>query len=181
MTTAENTHTNLADSGEIFLLPDAQLERWNSKIQKGERGACWVWIGGRGENGYGHFWCSGRTRLSHRIAYRIYKGPIPDGMLVCHSCDNPPCVNPAHLWLGTHDDNIQDKINKGRQATGDIITSRRISPRGNNHWKHRMPALITAENADEIRAEYSSGGVSQREIGARLGLNQPQLVRLFVT
>lgn len=81
---------------------------------------CWEWVGPRNIGGYGSV---PRTRhgtgVAHRVAWEREHGPIPDGMLVCHSCDNPPCVNPSHLFLGTHRDNTNDKIAKGRQARGE--------------------------------------------------------------
>lgn len=83
---------------------------------------CWEWKGGtRGNNGiqYGTFWVGGKHMSAHRYSWMIQNGPFPEGgdtrgMCVCHSCDNPLCVNPAHLFLGTHTDNMQDKIGKGR-------------------------------------------------------------------
>lgn len=63
---------------------------------------------------YGVFLVNGRSINAHRFAYQIAHGPVPDDMFVCHRCDNPPCVNPAHLFLGTHVDNMQDMISKGR-------------------------------------------------------------------
>ncbi len=83
-------------------------EYLESKIIKTNK--CWEWTGLRHKQGYGKFKGLG----VHRIFYELYKGKIPDGMLVCHSCDNPPCCNPKHLFLGTHKDNMQDMIKKNR-------------------------------------------------------------------
>jgi len=78
---------------------------------------CWIWNAGKTSRdlsrGYGIFWLNGRKVLSHRVSWEIHNGPIPKGMNVLHDCDNPPCVNPEHLWLGTHSDNIQDAADKG--------------------------------------------------------------------
>jgi hypothetical protein len=77
-------------------------------------GQCWVWIGALIRGGYGQF----RGERSHRFAYRNLVGEIPDGILVLHRCDNPVCVNPAHLFLGTPQTNMDDKVSKGRQKGG---------------------------------------------------------------
>lgn len=90
-------------------------ERFWPKTKK--VGDCLEWQGVRGKAGYGKTGAGGRggkTLLTHRLAWELTNGPIPEGMCVCHTCDNPPCVNPDHLWLGTHDDNMRDKVAKGR-------------------------------------------------------------------
>ena len=79
---------------------------------------CFLWIGSVDGGGYGTFW-DGRGRAkAHRYAWGQKHGPIPEGMHVCHKCDNPPCVNPLHLFLGTAKDNARDKIRKGREKGG---------------------------------------------------------------
>lgn len=75
---------------------------------------CWNWIGNKDKDGYGKY-CSKRI---HRIVYTVYKGKIGKGLLVCHSCDNPSCINPNHLWLGDNNDNMKDMVKKGRSLSG---------------------------------------------------------------
>lgn len=83
-------------------------------VQIGEPSECWLWIGRRQPRGYGTLSIKGKNKLAHRHAYEMVNGSIPEGMNVCHSCDNQPCVNPAHLWIGTQKDNMHDCSVKGR-------------------------------------------------------------------
>lgn len=75
---------------------------------------CIEWTGAKAGNGYGTVWMAGRMAYAHRVAWEKENGPIPSGMCVLHLCDNPPCTNPAHLFLGTQRDNVADMLSKGR-------------------------------------------------------------------
>lgn len=90
------------------------VARFNSRVQHAENG-CWLWQGAS-VNGRGQLSVNGKNMLATRFAYQQFKGAIPDGMYVCHTCDDPRCVNPDHLWLGTARENAQDGIAKGRMA-----------------------------------------------------------------
>ena len=80
--------------------------------------SCWLWIGRLDCKGYGRFSLTRtKTVLAHRFSYTLHVGPIPNGLCVLHHCDNPPCVNPEHLWTGTQGDNVADRDQKGRTAT----------------------------------------------------------------
>lgn len=98
-------------SGEI-------IQRFWSKVRKRSRG-CWEWTGAMGgpkRSRYGHFKVLGKTMVAHRFAWIARRGEIPDGMIICHHCDNPKCVNPEHLFIGTHSDNAIDSSRKGRRS-----------------------------------------------------------------
>ncbi len=86
------------------------MERFWSKVDKS--GDCWLWRGSVNPQGYGTFSFGGKSRGAHRVSYLLSKGEIGDGLCVCHTCDNPPCVNPDHLWLGTQADNMRDMGSK---------------------------------------------------------------------
>lgn len=95
------------------------MERFWTKVDKtpgfGPRGDCWLWTAGVGSTGYGQFGLGGRMVKSHRVAYELEVGPIPTGMYVLHSCDEKRCVNPAHLRIGTQQENIHDMDSRGRR------------------------------------------------------------------
>lgn len=91
-------------------------------MQKNDDG-CWNWKGKLHTNGYGVFWLQkGVYRLAHRMAWLYTFGEIPDGLCVCHHCDNRCCVNPAHLFIGTHQDNMADMVRKGRHNPSPKVT-----------------------------------------------------------
>jgi len=96
-------------------LEKKHIKLFEAKVDKDLVG-CWEWQAGLGRGKYGKFMAGRETLRAHRVAYELYKGPIPDGLMVRHMCFNPKCVNPKHLEVGTAKDNAQDTVRSGRQA-----------------------------------------------------------------
>lgn len=122
-------------------------ERFWEKVNTSGPNGCWVWTASTFRHGYGKFWLDGKLRYAHRVSWKWTNGPIPEGLWVLHKCDNPPCVRPDHLFLGTDLDNKKDKVKKGRQA------------RGSTHGCSRL----TEQDVRRIRALVGLGFL-QREI-----------------
>jgi HNH endonuclease len=117
--------------------------RFWEKVQKTE--TCWVWTGTMETGGYGRINVGGKWQRAHRVAWELSIGPIQAGLCVCHRCDNPPCVNPAHLFLGTQRDNLRDMVAKGRQ--GCVTRPDRVA-RGERHGSCKL----TESEVLDIRA-----------------------------
>lgn len=114
---------------------------WKKVDRSGGPDACWTWTATRTRTGYGMFCVSLKMVSSHRVSYSLANGPIPDGLCVLHRCDNPPCVNPGHLWLGTQLQNIADRDSKGRQRT--------LS--GDESWARKNPEKLLRGDAHPSR------------------------------
>lgn len=112
-------------------------DRFWAKVAVGLESECWPWAGTRNDSGYGLFWgrIEKRWLRAHRVSYEIANGAIPDGLFICHRCDNPPCVNPAHLFAGTQFDNMSDCASKGRVVSN--------GPTGDDHWTRQPFAGMT--------------------------------------
>lgn len=123
-----------------------------------KRGAdeCWEWQAARKPSGYGFLRLNSKSAPSyaHRVAYESVNGPVPSGLYVCHRCDNPPCCNPAHLFLGTSQDNHDDMVSKGRSTIG----------------TRNARSRLTDAKVAEILVAYARGDVTMKELGARYGV-----------
>ncbi len=127
-------------------LSKTDIERFWSKVEKSNINECWTWQAHRNNNGYGIFSIKAILLLAHRTSWVIHFGEIPNGLQVCHKCDNPPCVNPNHLFLGTMRINMDDKMAKGRYKKGLVY-------RGEDH----KLAKLKDSDIPTIRSLYDNG------------------------
>jgi hypothetical protein len=159
-----NSCTNRKSEGKSYPINPVIIkpleERFWSRIKKDE-GDCWIWTGGTTGAGYGAIQDKGKFILAHRLSWGLHYGEIPIGMFVCHTCDNPPCVNPLHLFIGSCSDNMKDKSKKGR-AKG--------AHEGNDH----PMAKLTVIKVKEIKKLIALG--ERTYILARnYGVSQPTI------
>lgn len=139
-------------------------ERFWSKVDK-SRGpnGCWPWTAAKNGGGYGVIRIDGKNILAHRASWGLSNGSIRNGLHCLHRCDNPGCLNPGHLFLGTDADNISDMDRKGRRVNSDV----------------RGSAIAWAKLSDdvvrEMRLAYAAGLTTQRELASRLGMSQASI------
>lgn len=149
------------------------LARFWNKVERPSQNECWLWTGSKNYWGYGTFWGGEKVVKAHRFAFTQCVGAIPDGMLVCHSCDRPLCCNPAHLWLGTDLSNCRDKEKKGRGN----------HPVGDRNWMRKNPekvprgvdsaaAKLTEAQVLEIRRLAPTRMYTKKQIGAMFGVTE---------
>lgn len=142
---------------------------------------CRLWLKAKsGKMGYGTIEYNGKQSYTHRVAYELKHGPIPDGMMVCHHCDTPACINPEHLFIGTAADNSRDMKLKGRANGG--------APTGDRNPVRQSPEIVRGENNGnakltkidvlDIRSMYEKGE-TQKCIAARYGMRQGSISRII--
>lgn len=141
-------------------------ERFWSKVNVGNFDECWEWQASRNNDNYGTFRVGTKIKSSHRVCWELSYGKIPDGQQVLHRCDNPPCCNPRHLFLGLHLDNMQDRNRKGR--------ARNLY--GEEHGKSKL----TEQEVKEIRIEYANGNISMKNLGLKYNV-APRTIYMIVS
>lgn len=137
--------------------------RFERYVQAEPNSGCHIWIGTINQAGYGKFWWNSENVPAHRAAWLLYVGQIPSGFFACHRCDNPPCVNPAHLFLGTPADNLADMAAKGRAI------------RGCRHPR----SYLTDGDVLRIRDRYFTSGLRQVDIAQEFGLTQATVSKII--
>ena len=146
-----------------------EMQRFLTKVQKTDD--CWIWVGAKKPSGYGNFYAHGKYMGAHCAAYLLYKGEIGDGLCVCHRCDNPSCVNPDHLFLGTAQANMDDMRAKGRWVCGNKRLSDQqcleivdLRKSGKSLKQIASVYLCSEANVSLIARGLSRGDVAERGI-----------------
>ena len=133
-------------------------ERFWEKVSVRGEDQCWEWVGTKAGGRYGSMRVDGKMRSAHLISWELHNGQVIGGLCVCHKCDNPSCVNPSHLFLGTHRDNMKDMVKKGRVGC----------VKGENHGCSKL----TIQQVLEIRSKYVTGKYLQRQLAVEYGVDR---------
>lgn len=162
-------------SSPVPKLRQKYIERFHSRVSKGDPNECWLWQGQLTSECYGVFWTGTSKVVASRIAYFLHYGVNPGRFRVCHTCDIPPCCNPLHLFLGTNYDNAQDRHAKKRDACGEFLSYalKARNVRGESHPN----AKVTAEIVKQIRQEANKG-TAQNIIARKYSLSRAQVCRI---
>lgn len=151
--------------------PDDETRFWRLVDKSSE---CWIWTGTRKPFGYGRFMLTGHEEIStHRFSYVLAHGAIPNDLWVLHHCDNPPCVNPSHLFLGTRSDNAKDRHAKGRTKKGHHLDPA-TCPRG----ERIGVSELTEEIVRAIRSEFVPRVVTDKLLSAKYGICAQQVWKI---
>lgn len=153
-------------------------ERFNERVFKHYASGCWLWLGATTNAGYGKIWYNGKLELAHRARWMADHGPIPDEKFVLHRCDNPSCVRPDHLFLGTHQENMDDCQEKGRYQRG-LRNGRYTKPESILRGEENGASKLTQEQVDEIRRRYAEEDISQGRLAVGYGITQQTISKII--
>ena len=153
------------------------IDRFFQFVGRKQPSGCIPWTGATANFGYGAFNVGGKVHQAHRLSYQFFVGE-PGELCVLHRCDNPPCVNPDHLFVGTHDDNMADKFDKGRNCYGDANGSRR-HPESRHRGETSPVAVLSDDDARRIHEQSHRFGRTQVSLAEEYGVSQ-SLVSLVV-
>jgi len=143
-------------------------------------GNCWLWTGALDDRGRGRVWHNRKLKLHHRAVWEILVGPIPDGALLCHHCDNPQCANPNHLYVGDGKSNVADMLERGRHWTQVEPNRARIvgSQNGSANTWSKGEGNPKAKLAPDQAAEIASSTEKTRVLAQRYGVNRTTIQRI---
>lgn len=159
-------------------MSEAILTRILKRVVVDEVTGCWVWQGYKNKDGYGAIKIDRKVMVVHRVVYAIKVSEIPTGVFVCHRCDNPPCCNPEHLFLGTNAENIADRHAKGRDAKGDR-NGNRTCPETIQRGENRSGSKLTERDVIDIRSRYVPRFYSAYRLAREFGVSQ-RVVQLVI-
>lgn len=140
-------------------------DRFWTKVSKSDSDQCWLWTAGL-KRGYGRIKVKGKDELAHRFSWKLHFGDIQNNLWVLHHCDNPLCCNPAHLFLGTNQDNVDDRESKHRNQPS----------RGEEHYNHRL----STKDVLEICEKYRKGVVTHQSLANEHGVSRSLITQILL-
>lgn len=165
----------MSDLVALLKSPEKTRLRFMDKVDQtpglGPKGECWLWTGATDPYGYGNFGWRGHSHVkAHRAAFLLFVGNIPAGLFVCHDCDTPGCVRPAHLFLGSHEANMADMSRKDRRPRGDADVNHKITDAG---IKQALQMRAAGQSQEVVAAQFGISGQHLSKIERGLARTRP--------